>query len=206
MAGGGWVGKISVEQLFELSLDLLCVAGFDGYFKHLSRSWQDALGWTLDELRAQPYVELVHPADRDATAGEAARIASGTRVLQFENRYRHKNGSYRWLSWRAAPHVDEGLIYAAARDVTELKLAEDERRAVAESRDRALFLGSPLPIAVFDEETLRFVDINDAAIALYGWSREEFLELVVTDLYPPEDVTRFLEAFSRARGTSRSQG
>jgi PAS domain S-box-containing protein len=108
-----------LEKFFSLSLDFLCIAGIDGYFKRVSPAVTDILGWTVDELLATPYLELVHPEDRDATAREVERQSlEGERVMRFENRYLHKDGSWRMLSWRSMPQPD-GLMYATARDVTE---------------------------------------------------------------------------------------
>jgi PAS domain S-box-containing protein len=114
-----------LERFFELSLDLLCVAGFDGYFKRLNPAWQRVLGYTIDELLARPYLDFVHPDDRDVTTAEANRLGGGDRVLRFENRYLAKDGTCRWLQWNAVPIESEQTIYAAARDLTERKQAKD---------------------------------------------------------------------------------
>jgi PAS domain S-box-containing protein len=121
-----------LDQFFSLSLDLLCIADHNGYFTRLNPAWQDVLGWTADELTSQPYEAFVHPDDRLSTNVEQTRLAGGGSVMAFENRYRHKDGTYRWLQWKAASSVDQGIIYAAARDVTEQKRAE---RAMQEHAD-----------------------------------------------------------------------
>ncbi|MCF8063489.1 MAG: PAS domain S-box protein [Deltaproteobacteria bacterium] len=121
-----------LESLFKLSLDMLCVAGFDGYFRHLNPAWERTLGWTGEELRDRPWMEFVHPDDRERTL-EAGRILSeGREIISFENRYHCKDGSYRWLSWNSRPLFEQGLIYAAVRDVTAAKEAEEALR----ERDR----------------------------------------------------------------------
>ena len=109
---------------FELNLDLLCIAGFDGFFKKLNPSFPRTLGWSEAQLLGAPFVEFVHPEDRDATNAEAAKLAQGHRTVHFENRYRCRNGEYRWLSWTAAASLEDETIYAAARDVTEIKRIE----------------------------------------------------------------------------------
>jgi PAS domain S-box-containing protein len=119
---------------------MLCIAGFDGYFKLLNPAWERTLGYTNEELRAQPYIDFVHPEDRESTLREAERISMGVRVLSYNNRYRSKGGGYRWLHWTAAPAVNEGRIYAVAHDVTEQKIAERslaKAKEVAETANRA---------------------------------------------------------------------
>jgi PAS domain S-box-containing protein len=118
------------DRLFKYSIDLLCVAGFDGYFKQLSPAWERTLGWTMEELLARPYLDFVHPDDGAGTAHVAGTLVEGRLVLTFENRYRCRDGSYRWLSWNAYPLPDEQLVFAVARDVTANKRAEEERRVL----------------------------------------------------------------------------
>ncbi len=123
-------GRRRAERLFDLSIDMLVVAGFDGYFKRVNSAWERTLGWSQRELCQRPYLDFIHEEDRPATAGEAQENAAGTTTLHFENRYRHRDGSYRWLAWTAVPVPKERLIYAVARDVTQEKAAaEDLRRS-----------------------------------------------------------------------------
>jgi PAS domain S-box-containing protein len=114
-----------LERFFTLSLDLLCVAGFDGYFKRVNPAWQRVLGYTAEELLARPYLDFVHPDDRNPTTTAADTLGGGGTLLTFENRYVARDGTYRWLQWNAVPLPDERLIYAAARDVTERKTAKE---------------------------------------------------------------------------------
>jgi PAS domain S-box-containing protein len=112
------------EQFFELSMDLLAIAGTDGFFKQLNPAWERTLGWTRAELMARPYAELVHPDELAATAREAQRLRLGADVVDFENRFRMKDGTWRWLSWRSTALPDRGLIYAVARDINDRKKIE----------------------------------------------------------------------------------
>lgn len=112
-----------LDQFFAMSLDLLCIADLQGKFTRVNPAWETALGWTAADLTSSPYLTLVHPEDTESTARESMKVAAGEKTVSFENRYRSKDGTYRWLSWKAAASLDRGLIYAAARDVT------DEKRA-----------------------------------------------------------------------------
>lgn len=114
-----------LARFFSLSLDLLCIAGFDGYFKRLNPAWERVLGYSAEEMLSRPYLDFVHPDDRHPTTTEADRLGVGGHVVTFENRYLAKDGSYRWLQWNAVSVPDEQVIYAAARDVTERKQAKE---------------------------------------------------------------------------------
>jgi PAS domain S-box-containing protein len=115
-----------LDRFFNLSLDFLCIASLDGWFKRASPAVTDVLGWSVEEFLAIPYLEQIHPDDRVAAAEQVERQRAGGKVLHFECRFRHKNGSWRVLSWRSTPHG--GLLYATARDVTEAKRTEEEIR------------------------------------------------------------------------------
>ena len=112
-----------LNRFFMLSLDMLCIAGYDGYFKRVNPAWQRTLGYTETELLSRPYRDFVHPDDRDATDSQSARAGSDD-VIYFENRYLHKDGTLRWLLWTSTPFPERQIIYAAARDITERKAAE----------------------------------------------------------------------------------
>lgn len=124
------------DRFFALSLDLLCVAGFDGYFKRLNPAWEKVTGWTTQELRSKPFLQFVHPHDREATIRESRKQMSGEPVLSFRNRYRCQDGSYRWLSWKSIPAEKESLMYAVARDITGHIHKEEEMQALNEALRR----------------------------------------------------------------------
>jgi PAS domain S-box-containing protein len=114
-----------LDRFFMLSLELLCVAGFDGYFKRINPAWQRVLGYSEHELLSKPYVEFVHPDDRTATLSQGHQLSQGRDVEYFENRYMHKDGTVRWLLWTSTPYPEQQVVYATARDITERKAAEE---------------------------------------------------------------------------------
>ena len=127
----GWIAdrRSTLEEQgarqFELSLDLLGVAGFDGYFKRVNPAFERALGYSAQELCSRPFLDFVHPDDIQSTEAEAAKLVEvGTDTIDFQNRYRAKDGSYRWIEWTTRAVASEQLLYAAARDITERKLTE----------------------------------------------------------------------------------
>ncbi|HEV8131619.1 MAG TPA: GAF domain-containing protein [Acidobacteriota bacterium] len=117
------------ELFFRVSLDMFCIAGFDGYFKRLNPAWEKTLGFTTDELLSKPYLEFVHPEDRESTMDAEDDLSSGDIVISFENRYRCKDGSYKWLLWNSIPVRQSQLIYGDARDITHHKQIERRRNA-----------------------------------------------------------------------------
>ncbi|MBW4563684.1 MAG: PAS domain-containing sensor histidine kinase [Mojavia pulchra JT2-VF2] len=112
------------SRFFSLSLDLLCIAGFDGYFKHLNPAWTRILNWSTQELMSKPFLEFVHPEDRESTILECQKLSNSEDTISFENRYLCQDGSYKWLSWNSTPFNEENLIYAVARDITLIKQNE----------------------------------------------------------------------------------
>ena len=116
------------ERFFNLSIDMLCVAGFDGYFKRVNRAFEASLGYEASEFFERPFVEFIHPDDVVPTQGAMDRLARGESVIDFENRYRRSDGKYRVFSWRAVSDASRRRVYAVARDITERKSLEEQLR------------------------------------------------------------------------------
>jgi diguanylate cyclase (GGDEF)-like protein/PAS domain S-box-containing protein len=135
-------------RFFELSRDMICVAGFDGYFKRVNPAFERTLGYSRRELLGRPFVEFVHPDDRDDTDVEVGEISDGGRAaVHFQNRYLDKDGGAHWIEWTSVGVPSEERIYAVARDVTERKLLEQE----LELRSRSDPLTGMLNRRSFDE-------------------------------------------------------
>jgi len=169
-----------LDLFFNLSLDLFCVAGFDGYFKRLNPAWEQTLGYSIDELLARPYVDFVHPDDREATVAQQERIAiAGRPAISFRNRYHCKDGQYRWLSWMATPFPEDQLIYASARDITEARLSE-ERLRESELRYRSVVASLDEGIVLLDADG-RFFGCNSSAERILGLSTDEIVDRTNVD-------------------------
>jgi PAS domain S-box-containing protein len=141
------------NRFFVLSIDMLCIAGFDGYFKKLNPAWEKTLGFSREELQSQPMFEFVHPEDLERTREQNRIVRSGGKALSFENRYRCKDGSYKWLHWNAIADLDREVIYALARDITQLKQAAEEREQLVRELQAAVAevteLQDILPICMY---------------------------------------------------------
>lgn len=133
-----------LERFFSLALDLLCIADTDGYFHKLNKSWENTLGYKLEDISNARFLDFVHPDDIEKTMEAMSRLSSGAQVLSFENRYRAKDGTYKWIEWKSIPYGNS-LIYAAARDITErkeneLKLSELSRELQQLIKDKDRFI------------------------------------------------------------------
>ena len=137
---------MDVGKLFNLSLDMLCVAGFDGYFRIVNSAFENILGHSRQVLLETPFIEFVHPDDRAATLAAMQQLEEGVLVRHFENRYRCKDGSYKWLAWTSVPDVEEGYEYAVARDITGQKAMQQELAAQRDLFDSVL---SNVPASIF---------------------------------------------------------
>jgi len=175
------------NRFINLSVDMFCIAGFDGFFKSLNPYWQKVLGFTTEELMAKPYLEFIHPEDRQATVAEAARLENPEVTFAFENRYLCKDGSYKWFSWNAVSTPPQKVVYAVARDVTERKRAEEALRESEErfrllingARDYAIFMLNP---------SGQVASWNQGAERIKGYKANEIVGRHFSCFYPPEDV------------------
>ena len=184
----------NMNHFFAVSLDLLCVVGVDGYFKRLNPVWEKTLGFSRKELLARPYLEFVHPDDRAGTVAAAQGLATGLPLETFENRYRCKDGSYKWLLWNALPVARQGLIYAAARDITDRKQTETALRESTE-RYRSLFEG--VPVGIYrSTPTGEILEANRALVEMLAYpDRESLLATPAADLYAdPAERYRWQDA------------
>jgi len=176
-----------INQYFITSLDLLCVADTDGYFRRLNPEWEKTLGYPLEELEGKRFLDLIHPDDLKATLATVADLESQKEVLNFTNRYRHKNGTYRWLEWRSYPKGKQ--IFAAARDITAKRESEEQYRKLFEQSNDAIFVADP--------KTQEITDCNRKAELMTGFSRSEIVGMHAADFHPPDVREATMEHFRK---------
>ena len=203
------------KEFFNLSLDLLAIVGPDGYFKVLNPAWERTLGWSVEELLAAPSLELVHPDDRQATAEHAAKVAEGPTLVPFLNRYRAKDGTYRWILWNAVHDPEAQLRYGIGRDVTretemhetlvasraELEKRTEELRQ-REGMFRGLFDAAPDAMLLVDSGGTILL-ANGQAERLFGHEPGGLAGGAIDALVPPETRPKHADLRDRYLGKPR---
>jgi PAS domain S-box-containing protein len=165
-----------LDHFFTLSRDLMCMASRDGFFTRVNPTWTEVLGWTVEELTGRPYLDFIHPDDVERTVAQGIILLDGLMpTIAFENRYRTRDGDYRWLDWNATPAENGEGIYAVARDVTEAKRAEQRfRQLIFSAPDAMVIVGADGVIRLVNEQTER----------LFGWSAVDLVGRSVHTLIP----------------------
>lgn len=192
-----------LKRFFNLTLDFMAISNFDNYFTQVNPAFERELGYTSQELTSVPFTQFIHPDDISATLHEMDKLGKGVMTLHFENRFRHKNGQYRTLSWKAYPSVEKNKVYATARDITELRKARNDlEQKVEEStgelvKSRA-FLNSlieNMPNMVFVKEAkeLKFIRFNKAGEDLLGFKVEDLYGKNDYDFFPKDQADFFTE-------------
>jgi PAS domain S-box-containing protein len=166
------------HTFFDVSLDMMCIAGTDGYFKRINPAFERTLGWTEEELVSKPFTEFVHPDDVDATQREVAKLTLGIPTISFENRYRCADGTYRHLLWTSHPDAETGTLYAIARDISELRQVREQFRLALESSPSAMLLVDPDGVIEL---------MNEAAANLFMYEKDELIGQPI-EVLVPDDV------------------
>ena len=173
--------EIERDQLYDITSDILIVSNADGPFSRPNPTCERVLGWTPIEMTAHPWSHFVHPDDIERSRQTTEQLYSGTSVINFENRYKHKNGTYRWLNWRAKLDSENGRVYAGAMDITVRKEFERERERFFEVASDVLF--------ITDYEG-RCTKVSPACTRVLGWTPEEMTSNPRSFFVHPEDISQ----------------
>lgn len=217
------------ERFFTVSLDLLCIADTRGYFRRINPAFKETLGWSEDELLSQPFINLVHPDDLEVTRQEISGLEAGKLALHFENRYRCRDGTYRWIEWRALPQPN-GLIFASAHDTTErhesteqleqmnkllnqqVKEIQFKNHAIqAKETELNTLLNNLMECVITIDNKGLINSANPAVESIFGYRPDELIGQNVSTLMPDPDRSRhdgYLARYMETRepyfiGTSR---
>ena len=182
---------IAADKFFNMSLDMMIIAS-DKFIK-INPSVTKTLGYSEQELFGKPFLDFVYPEDVEKTLKEVAKLNTGALTINFENRYMCKDGSLKWILWSTSPDTATGLLYAVARDITQMKndteklnlytkkVEEDERQI------QAIFEGAPDPVFLIDSEN-KIVRWNLKAEVVFGWTKNEVLGKFLYDfIIPPKN-------------------
>jgi PAS domain S-box-containing protein len=174
----------NVEKLFNLSNDLICIAGADGYFKKISPSFTHLLGWDEETLLSRSFFELIHPEDIDKSRKEIEKLAHEVPSIEFSHRFRCQDGSYKTLEWKASLEPTSGNTYSIARDITDSKVKELQL-ATSEGRLRAFFDNSQGLMCTHDLKGV-FLSVNEAGAQKLGYTSEQLIGKSLFDIVPQE--------------------
>jgi PAS domain S-box-containing protein len=198
------IDKEKLERLFNLSIDLICVANMDGYFKKVNPAFTTILGWTIEEMLARPFIDFIHPADIATSQAQLTKLKKGDKTIDYESRLKTKSGAYVLIRWVANPDNETGELYAIGR--------YDENRAIwernlllSEEKHRLLFENSQGLMCMHDLEG-NFMAINPAGAATVGYTVDELNGSSLFDLIPP-GTEHLLKAYlDEIKRTGASKG
>ncbi len=176
-----------LDHYFTMSMDLFCIADTNGHFRRINKQWEKTLGYKIEELEGITFLDLIHPDDLDATRQALITLDSQIPVPIFNNRYRHKDGGYRWIEWSSFPQGN--FIYAAARDITERKQAEkrlelqNQRLKTLREIDAAILASDSVEniVGVALDHIRELIGCERANLALIDWEKNEALNFDVRD-------------------------
>ena len=199
--------EVELERFFRLSIDLFCVAGRDNYFKRLNPAFEKTLGYKQKELFSQPFLNFVHPDDRAATQSAIEKLSASQSTVSFENRYRCYDGKHKWLAWNAFSVAAEGLIYAVARDITQIKQTE---KSLEKSQTRLAGILNIAEDAIISVDARQIITLfNQGAEKLFGYSCQEVLGQSLDLLLPSRfaDIDRRdIQEFGQSSEIARRMG
>ncbi len=192
-------------RFFQLTSALVCIAGYDGYFKELNSAWERVLGYSRSELLSKPWLEFVHPEDREATEEAGRRLTVESREVEgFENRYIKKDGGVAVLRWNVVPSPQERLLYGVAYDVTELRQREFAERLAA-ARYADLVEQAPALICTYDLDG-RFLSVNGNGARALGYEVGEIVGRNLREFVPAEFTEEVDAHFVRVQRRGRDAG
>ena len=176
------------DQVFDVSLDLLCVTDYKGIFLRVNPAWEKLLGFNEGKLLSEPFLNFVHMDDRPKTEEQFRNVLGGNQLVGFETRFITKDGSSRWIEWSATLDDAERIIYAAGRDITDRKHIDDEIRK-NEARYRILAENATDVISRQTPDGI-YLYVSPACKRILGYEPEELVGRSAFDLFHPDDFVK----------------
>ncbi|MCE7039473.1 PAS domain S-box protein [Dyadobacter sp. CY312] len=182
------------DRLFNLSNDLICIAGTDGFFKKINPAFSEVLGWDKDYILSRHFLDLVHPDDAEKTTSDLSALVNGKLTLNTVHRIRHRDGHYVYIQWVTTPEQSTGNLFCIGRDITEEKVKE-EKLKLSEDNFRSFFENSQGLMCTHDMRA-NFLTVNTAGATLLGYTKQEVLKMSLFDLIPEKHhltLVKYLE-------------
>jgi PAS domain S-box-containing protein len=198
--------KTAIEErdlFYKISVDMIGIAGVDGFFKNINPAFQKILGYTEEEFLSRSYLDYIHPEDIVSTVDEVNRLASGHTSTDFVNRYLCKNGDYKWIEWNVTPVGT--LLYSTGRDITERKIAA-EALAATYSKFYQVLESTPVSIIITDTITRKITYVNDSFCAMTGFDKSEIIgnSSIELKLIDKEESNRIITTLLHAGGHKKN--
>ncbi|MDA9555603.1 PAS domain S-box protein, partial [Pelobium sp.] len=191
------------DKLFNLSNDLICIAGTDGYFKKVNPAVEELLGFDEKYIISNSFYDLIHPDDIEKTQAEVEQLAKGLPTINFINRWKCKNGEYKYLQWVASPEVSTGYLFCIARDLT-LEKQKEKLLLDSERKLRAFFENSHGFMCTHDLKG-NFITVNSAGAKTLGYTQDEVIKMSLFDAMPKthhDELQKYLEVIAE-KGVAR---
>lgn len=182
------------DRFFTRSLELMATCDTKGFFQYLNPIWSQVLGYSLEELKARPFIDFVHPDDVDSTHKAVAKLLGGEDIFHFENRYRRKDGSYCWMAWVGSLSLEDQMMFCCARDISaQKKLVEEKEQALAAlGRFQALADSTSDFVGMLDTD-YQVTYLNSAGLRMIGRAESSPSSLRLPDLLPAEHGQRIIK-------------
>ena len=196
-----YVGELT-GALWDLSFDMLAVISADGYFTFANSSWQKLLGYSVEELTSHPYLDFVHPEDEAETITQTKKLAKPSNTLvNFQNRYRTKDGDYRWLSWNCKTDEIGTQAYCVARDITQEMLIRQKLETLAHeaqtSERHYKMLAQNATDVVWEQNTGGKITWVSPSIELVlGWTPEQLIGTLAQGIIKTTELDSMIKIMS----------
>jgi PAS domain S-box-containing protein len=194
----------NLEKLFDISNDVICIIGTDGFFKKVNPMFRRLLGWDDEDLKKRSLYDLIHPEDLEASQIEIAKLGKGENTIALDHRILKKEGNYRLLQWMATRDPNTQNVFAIARDITEERQNEKEL-ADKEERLRIFFENSQGLMCTHDLNG-KFLSVNHAGAALLGYTTKEILAFSLYDITPEQRHPHVTAYLKQIRDTGAAGG
>ena len=178
------IDKSLFRSFFEVTTDMFCIANFEGNFEVINNKWSECLGWTKSELLAKPFMDFVHPDDIQKTIDQYSKCKASDPAIRFINRYKHKNGSYRYLSWSSVTDFSANKVFASARDITK----EIQNEMILSEMQEIAKIGAWS--YDFPNDSLR---ISEGINKIFGLENQKDVKEKVLACFPEEDRKQLLK-------------